>query len=125
MNLFICNFGFLRVIPAGTRIWFVEEKMPYTVQSSNVAFCVLTKPFAAQHTVMSCVIDWEIGIRGPENRLFGMGAETQEQCEQMLQRITVGDSEVSSRCSIPIDIRKVKTLEGKIYHAESEVTPDE
>lgn len=123
-NRLICGYGFLRAIGVGTRIWFAEEKMPYTVQASNVAFCILTKPFAAQHTVMYCAIDWEFDLRGPENLIFGRGAETKEQCEEMLQRLTSGETQVSSRSSIWLNISKAQPLRGKIYHAESEVSND-
>lgn len=95
-----------RKIPIGAKIWFAGEKQGYTVKASNVAFCVLTKPFNAQKTVLYTIIDWESGIRGAENLVFGMGAETTELCEEMLERLTNGESEVSSRNYVDLDIVK-------------------
>lgn len=95
-----------RKIPVGAKIWFRGEKQGYTVRASNVAFCILTKPFNAQKTVLYTIIDWESGIRGAENLVFGFGAETDEQCNEMLQRLTDGESEVSSRNYVDLDICK-------------------
>ncbi len=93
-----------RRIPVGSKIWFAEEKQGYTVRASNVSFCVCTKPFNAQKTVLYTIIDWERGERNYENLIFGMGAETDEECEQMLERITTGESEVSYRNPAKINI---------------------
>ncbi len=95
-----------RKIPVGSKIWFNGEKQGYTVIASNVAFCICTKPFNARKTVLYCIIDWESGVRGPENSVFGMGAETKEECEEMLERLTTGESEVSSRYCTDLDIVK-------------------
>lgn len=93
-----------RVIPVGAKIWFAEEKQGYTVRASNVAFCVCTKPFNARKTVLYTIIDWERGERNYENLIFGWGAETDEECEEMLERLTTGKSGVSHRGPLPINI---------------------
>lgn len=54
---------------------------------------------------MGC--DLQQQIRGTENLIFGMGAETQEQCQCMLQRLQAGETEVSYRNRIPLDVAKV------------------
>lgn len=97
MNRYMSGLYEFRKIPVGAKIWFDNEKQGYTVRASNAAFCICTKPFNAQKTVLYCIIDWEQGIRGPENILFGVGAETDEQCQDMLERVTQGESEVSGR----------------------------
>ncbi len=94
-------------LPVGAKVKFKEEKQAYTVQASNVAFAILTKPFNARKTVLYTIIDWKYGIRGPENLIFGMGAETQKQCEEMLERLTQGETQVSSRHNIPLKIEKL------------------
>ena len=94
-------------LAVGTKVKFVEEKQRYIVQASNVAFAILTKPFNARKTVIYTIIDWNQNIRGPENLIFGMGAETKKQCEEMLERLTQGESEVSSRHDIPLKIEKI------------------
>lgn len=105
-----------RKLPVGSKVWFYGEKQGYTVKSSNVAFCVLTKPFNARKTVLYCIIDWERNVRGPENLIFGAGAETQEQCDEMLERLTSYESEVTYRNSAPICIMKFKLPDSnKVY----------
>ena len=79
------------------------------VQASNVAFTVLTKPFNARKTTLYTIIDWKNNVRGPENLVFGMGAETRKSCEEMLERLTQGESQVSSRHNIPLKIEKLIT----------------
>ena len=98
----------------GARVWFASEKRPYTVQARSDRYLVCTKPFNLRRTTLYTIIDlWE-GVRGPENLIFGMGAETREQCEAMLNRLeglnrAVGyATEVSHRHRIPLDLTKVQ-----------------
>lgn len=96
-------------LPVGSKVKFVEGKQSYTVQASNIAFAVCTKPFNARKTVLYTIIDWQNDIRGTENLIFGMGAETKEDCEEMLERLTQGKSEISHRNNIPLEIEKLTT----------------
>lgn len=97
-------------IPEGSKIKFKEEKQRYTIISSNVAFAVCTKPMNAQKTKLYTVIDWNKQIRGTENLIFGMGAETKEQCDEMLERLTQGETEVSHRHQVPLNIEKLEII---------------
>lgn len=105
-NRNICGLYGSRKLPVGSKVWFGSEKQGYTVRASNVAFAILTKPFNAQKTVLYTIIDWESGVRGAENLVFGMGAETDEECQEMLERLTNDESEVSSRNYCDLDIVK-------------------
>lgn len=89
----------------GDKIKFKKEKQRYTVQACNEKFAVCTKPFNPKKTVLYTIIDFEKDIRGTENLVFGMGAETKADCEEMLQRITDGETEVSHRnwCNLDIE----------------------
>ena len=91
-------------VPVGTKIKMLSEKQRYTVMASNHFMSVCTKPFNAQKTVLYCIIDWHEQIRGPENLVFGFGAETKEQCEEMLERLTQGETEISHRHRANLDI---------------------
>lgn len=75
-------------LPVGTKVKFVSEKRPYTVQASDERYAICTKPFNIYRTVLYTIIDFKEQIRGPENLVFGFGAETREQCEEMLARLT-------------------------------------
>lgn len=96
-------------LPVGAKIRFAEEKQAYTVRASNVAFAVCTKPMNAKKTVLYTVIDWRENRRGTENLVLGFGAETDEQCAEMLERLTQGESEVSSRNTVPLNIATLIT----------------
>lgn len=88
-------------------MWVTTDKRPYTVKARNERFAVCTKPFNLRHTVLYFVLDTEERCRGPENLIFGMGAETVEQCEEMLARLASGDTEVTSRNFVDWDVWKV------------------
>jgi len=93
-------------IPIGSLVKFKEEKQRYTVRSSNAIFLICTKPFNAQKTTLYTVVDRKEKIRGTENLIFSFGAETDEQCKEMLERLTQGESEISHRNRIALNIEK-------------------
>jgi hypothetical protein len=100
----------LQHINVGSKIWFEEEKQGYTIQARSDDFIVCSKPFNPKKTVLYTIIDIKRNIRGPENLIFGAGAETREQCEEMINRLTGVEkpqTEVSYRNNIPVKIRKV------------------
>lgn len=99
--------GYTSKVEVGSKIKFLKEKQRYTVRASNRFYSVCTKPFNAQKTVMYTIIDWRNKVRGPENLIFGAGAETDEQCEDMLKRLTNGESDVSSRNYCELDVEKI------------------
>lgn len=96
-------------IQVGNKIKFKKEKQRYTVQACDDRFAVCTKPFNPRKTVLYTVIDLERDVRGTENLIFGMGAETKELCEEMLERLKSGESEVSYRNWCNLDIEKIFT----------------
>lgn len=113
MNRKIGDIYVPRAVPVGTKIWFNSERHGYTVRASNAAFAILTKPFNAQRTVLYTIIDWELDIRGPSNLIFNIGAETDEQCLELLDMLTKGEIEVSSRRCVKLDISRGKINENR------------
>jgi hypothetical protein len=113
------------ILKVGSKVKFKPEKRVYTVQASDARFAICTKPFNLKRTVLYTVIDFEENVRGTENLIFGLGAETRQQCERMLNRLNghsdSGDSElvgtahkmqpmktkVSYRNRVSLDIEKV------------------
>jgi hypothetical protein len=91
----------------GQKIKFRAEKQRYTVQAANPRYAVCTKPFNCRRTVLYTVIDLENKIRGTENLIFGAGVETREACLEMLVRLVGGETEVSRRNWVPLDIESV------------------
>jgi hypothetical protein len=95
-------------IAPGLRIKFPEEKQAYTVQASNDRYTICTKPFNPKRTVIYTIVDWVKKVRGPEDLIFGFGAETRRQCQAMLQRLVAEESGVSHRHRIDLKIQEIK-----------------
>jgi hypothetical protein len=124
MSRYYCGIYGFRRTPVGAKLWFEGEKQGYTVRASNVAFAICTKPFNARNTVLYTIVDWEQGIRGAENLVFGSGAETDQECEEMLERLTNGESEVSGRNYTKLKLVKYTDpmLKGKVYSQPTKVS---
>ena len=106
------NQGDFVIPPLGARVYVPREKRPYRVRARNDRFAVCTKPFNCHRsgpTVQYFILDAELGHRGPENLIFGLGAETDGQCLDMLDRVTSGASEVSHRHGVLWDVVRVET----------------
>jgi hypothetical protein len=91
----------------GSKIYFANEKRPYTVKALNKRYAVCTKPFNLKHTVLCTIIDRVNKIRGTENLVFCMGFETAEDCKEALARLVMGESEISGRNYKSLDIIKI------------------
>lgn len=95
-------------IKVGNKIKFTEEVQKYTVIAANDRFAICTKPFNPKKTVIYSIIDIKKQIRGTENLIFGFGAETKEQCEDILERLTTGESKISHRNWTKLNIDWIK-----------------
>lgn len=89
---------------SGDKIYFIEEKRPYTIIACNKRFLVCTKPYNPKHTVLYTIVDLKENIRGTENLIFGISFGTKEDCEEALERLTNGETEVSYRNRIELNI---------------------
>lgn len=98
-------------VSVGDKIKFAEEKQRYIVQAKGTRYLVCTKPFNPKKTVLYTVVDSVKLIRGTENLILGFGAETREQCEDMISRLESTDickkTEVSHRNNIPLNVEEV------------------
>lgn len=97
----------------GSRIKFAEEKRPYRVRARSDRYLVCTKPFNPQRTVLYTVVDLQKNIRGTENLVFGAGAETDSDCQEMVRRLegqcldTGFTTEVSHRNRVALNVEAV------------------
>ncbi len=96
-----------RLLPVGAKIKFMSEKAPYTVRAANERYAVCIKPFNLKRTVLYTIIDFHEYVRGTENLIFGAGFETDEDCHKALARLTAGETRVSRRNYVPLDIEEV------------------
>ena len=104
------------VIPAsvtvGAKIKFRSEKRPYTVQACGPRYAVCTKPFNLYRgAVLYSIVDFDHGVRGTEDLIFGYAFNTRELCQQALDRLKRGDSEVSHRNSVELDIETITPVD--------------
>lgn len=108
----------LKTAAVGSKIWFAEEKRPYTVRARSERYLVCTKPFAAQKTTIYTIVDMQENVRGTENLIFSSGFETQQQCEEAIDRLEgrtpVGPwneaTEVSHRNRVPLNVARIEQL---------------
>ena len=109
---------FIQKVEVGTKIKFLKEKHSYVVRASNRFYSVCTKPlnmikrigggkYKHEKTVLYTIIDWKHKIRGTENLVFGFGSEKDKQCEEMLDRITNAESDISQRNWCELDVEKI------------------
>lgn len=92
----------------GDKVWFPGEKQGYTVRVRNDRYVICTKPFNLKKTVIYTIIDMKQQIRGTENLIFCFGFETDKQCEEALQRLIKGESEISRRNRVQLVIEKIE-----------------
>ena len=91
----------------GDKVYFDGERYGYAVRACDKRFAVCTKPFNPRRSVLYTIVDLQENVRGTENLVFGMGAESTEDCRRMLKRLAVGETEVSHRNRVALNITKV------------------
>lgn len=97
-------------LPVGGKIWFADEKRPYVVRARSDRYLVCTKPYNLKRTTLYTIVDLRERVRGPENLVFGMGAETREHCEAMIARLhdPTEPSDVSWRNRVELRVTRVE-----------------
>ena len=90
-----------RVLRRGEKVRVAEYKRPFTVRAANDRYAICTRPMFG--TVLYFIADLKEGVRGTEGVVFEMGAETDEDCEAMLRRLSDGDTAVSRRNRVPLN----------------------
>lgn len=96
-------------LDVGNRIQFDDDRYWYTVQAVGTRYVVVNRPYHAgtlhgQTTTVYAILDFVKMRRGPENLVFDFGAETRNQCHEMMCRLEAGDTEISYRNNIPLRI---------------------
>lgn len=94
--------------PVEARVYFAGEKWPYRIRCRNERFLICTKPFNINKTVIYCIVDLVLNIRGADNKLMWMGYESDEGCAEALTQLAAGTMEVSGRNRVPLDIVEVR-----------------
>jgi hypothetical protein len=97
-------------LTVGDRVEFEGEKrrVRWTVRavSADGRYAICTVPFNPQRTVLYTVLDFDAGVRGPDN-YGGLGYETEEAIAAALARFESGEAEVSYRHDVHLRITAV------------------
>lgn len=77
----------------GQKIYFAEEKRPYTVRACDGRFFICTKPYnLRKDTVLYTIVDLQEGIRGTDGYSIGpYSYESDEDCEAFLKELQEGE----------------------------------
>lgn len=106
----------------GDKIYFSEEKRPYTIQACDKRYIICTKPFNLKHTVQYTIVDLQNEIRGADNYWKWGGFvdyKDKKECKRMLQALH-GDCETESKPifisynnRVDLNITKIVTKQNK------------
>lgn len=110
-------------------IKFDKERQKYTVMASNKFFAICRKPFNLRKGgTLYTVIDWVHKIRWTENLLFWPWVSSQEQCNEMLERLTLWETSISQRNYVPLIIHEITLVHKKldrIYTYSNQLTQEQ
>lgn len=99
------------VIRVGDKVQFEGSKRWWKVRavSDDGTFAILTSPFNLQKTVHYTIIDNARGVRGPDDRIFSSGYESDDEVNERLRELVAGEIAVSKRTSkfVQLDIANV------------------
>lgn len=100
-------------ITVGNRIWLDYEKKPYCVRAYSDRYLICNKPNNLQGTVFYTIIDLYEQVRGTEDAVVKMRAETDTQCWEMLCRLegiapNGRETKISAQTKVPLNIKRVK-----------------
>lgn len=91
-------------VEVGDKVYIPNHKRPFRVRARDDRYIICTKPFNAQHTVIYFIVDLVDKWRAPDNLIFCLGYETDEDCRERLRQLQNGDIELSRRRGISLDI---------------------
>lgn len=91
-------------VEVGDKVYIPNQKRPYRVRARDDRYIICTKPFNPEHTVLYFIIDLVDKWRAPDDRIFCMGYETDEDCRARLKDLQEDTIRLSVRRGIPLDI---------------------
>jgi hypothetical protein len=95
---------YCKSLNVGDKIKFRSEKQRFTVKAKSDRFLVCTKPFNLKKTCLYTIIDLDKMIRGADNYGGRYDYMIQDEINQCLADLELGDTEVSYRNYVQLDI---------------------
>lgn len=95
-------------IGINNKIYFAEEKRPYTVKAVKDNFAICTKPFNPKKTVLYSILDFKTRKRSTDNYVFSPFDYTKiSDINECLNELLSGKCELSRRNQIDLNIVKI------------------
>ncbi len=96
----------------GDKIWFAEEKKPYTIRACDDRYLICTKPYNFKpQTVLYTIVDLKEQIRGTDGYCIGpYSYYDQEDCDDYLKELQTNESHISYRNRIELNIVKIEEI---------------
>jgi hypothetical protein len=105
-------------ICVGDKITFAEEVMAYTVKAKSDNYAICTKPFNPRKTVLYTIIGFNEDVRGRNNLVFNCyDYSKQKDIDQCLFDLESGETGISHRNRIPLNIKKIVVVYSKTKNA--------
>lgn len=102
-------------LSTGQRVQFSESQRWWRgrAASDDRRFVILTSPFNLRKTVKYTILDTERGVRGPDDRIFSNGYESDSDIADRMRELIAGDIQVNRRPSRWVETRIVAVLPPK------------
>lgn len=86
-------------LAVGDKVRFDNERMPFYVRavSPDGRWAICTRPFPLRDTCLYTIVDFDEGVRGPDDMVFTYGYETGEAITENMRRLVTGSMKVSVR----------------------------
>ena len=90
------------LVNVGDKVWIPNEKRAYRVRARDDRYIICTK--SCFGTVLYFIVDLVDKWRGPDDRIFCSGYETDEDCQERLKELQSGLIGLSVRRGVPLDL---------------------
>ena len=91
----------------GDKIRFKGEVKPYTIRACDDRYLICTKPYNLKYTVLYTIVDLKKNIRGTDWWIFGIyDYRMKDECEQCLRDLNSGETEISKRNRVELEIEE-------------------
>lgn len=109
----------IKAITPGFKIYFVGERIGYTIKACNKRYLICTKPYNPKKTVLYTIVDLKEEIRGTNNLVFNLyDYAKQKDIERCMKDLISGESDldglkITRRNRVPLQIVKILDKNGK------------
>ena len=94
----------------GSKVQFADSKRWWKVRavSDDCRFVILTSPNNLQKSTFYTIIDNLRGVRGPDDRIWSSGYESDDDVNERMRELVAGEIGVSKRTSRYVELNIVR-----------------